>query len=233
MPHFLTRDEIYRVLQRELPDSVYADGAPSGALTTADNYSLAGVVADSYTNLNRIYQNKFPQTADEDINDWEFMVFGALSPASLTLSQRQALLVNYLRTKPKLSVQGMINVVTGAVPETAVSGIDISEWGCYTGGWVLDESELDVTTILNGENLVDVTGPGICGANPADYGKTPAEWALMQEEAYTYQVNIYGYTLSADQRATIDALLTKAEPARSTHVIVDGLDPDDMLNGDT
>ena len=122
----------------------------------------------------------------------------------------------------------MIEVVKGIIGSDKL--VDISEWGCSSGGWMISVSQLDIETILNGQNLVDVTGISPC-ADPATYGKTPEEWAEMQQEAYTYQVNIYGYTLTDSEREEIDIALTIAEPARSGHTIVDGLDPDDMLAG--
>jgi len=91
----------------------------------------------------------------------------------------------------------------------------------------LGESELGISTFLSGSNLGNATGPGLCDDDPANYGLTPAQWALAQQTAYTYEVRIFDITLTAVQRALLDATLSKAEPARSTHVITDGL-PDSL-----
>lgn len=232
MPLFLTRQEIYRILQRELPDDCYADGAPSAFFTTADMASVAKTIATAYSNLERIYVNYFPQTADEKIGDWEVEVFGFVSDAVLTLQERRDRVVQKLLNRPGITKADMERAVTGEIPSLGPSGFEIIEWGCGCcgeGAWILDESELDVSTFLNGQNLVDAVGPGLCDASPADYGKTPAEWAEMQEEAYTFEVRIFNRVLTAAERASLDARLTAAEPARSTHVITDNLTEDDRV----
>jgi hypothetical protein len=229
MPKFLSREEIYRMLQRELPPNVYPDGAPEKFYSTADMNSIAEVVAAGYENLSEIYDNNWPQTATHKLADWEMVAFGFPLEAALTLEQRRDRTVAKIRSRKGLTGKDMVDVVKGIIGTDKL--VDVSEWGCLTGGWLISESQLGIETILNGQNLVDVTGTAPC-ADPADFGKSPAEWAEMQEEAYTYQVNIYGYTLTAKELAALDQALTIAEPARSRHVIVDGLDPNDMIEGD-
>jgi hypothetical protein len=229
MPKFLSREEIYRILQRELPEKVYPDGPPAAFYSTADMDAVADVVATGYANLERQYENNWPQTADERIQDWEIKVFGAPLSAALSLSERRDRVVTQLRSRKGIRNSDMKDAVQGIIGSDKL--VDISEWGCSTGGWILNVSELSISTILNGQNLVDIpAGVGPCG-NPADYGKTPEEWAEMQEEAYTFQVNIYGYTLTDLERETITQALIRAAPARSNFVIVDGQNPYDMLDG--
>lgn len=229
MPKFLSREEVYRLLQRELPPNVYPDGPASGFYSTADMDSVADVAATGYANMERIYENYWPQTADERITDWEITAFGNPLEAYLTLAQRRDRVVQKIRARKGLTKKDMKDTVLSIIGTTRL--VDISEWGCSTGGWQIGVSQLGIETYLNAYRMLDVTGPGICGANPADYGYTEEDWLGMREQAYTYQVNVYGYTLSAAERAAISAALYEAEPARSQHVIVDGLNPADMIDG--
>lgn len=230
MPDFLDRQRLYRALQRELPEDVYPDGAPSGFYSTADMDSVADCAATGYANLERVYENYFPQDADERIDAWEVKAFGYNLPASLTLQERRDRVVAKLRARNGISKPDIVDVVKSIIGTDKT--VEIREWGCADGGWMLDISQLDIETILNGQNLVDATGALLCEGPPSAYGKTDAEWAEMQEEAYTYDVLIYGYTLSAAERRTLDETLDAAEPARSTHHILDGLEPPDLINGD-
>lgn len=229
MAIFLTRQQVYRMLQRELPPYVYPDGAPSAFFSTAENDAVAETVSASYANQEKVYDNYFPGLADERIMDWEVTVFGYNLDAALSLSEKRARVLAKIRTRKGITLPDMISVVKAIIGSDKL--VDIQEWGCYTGGWIISESELSIETILNGARLTDVTGAFICEATPAQYGKTQAEWEIMQEEAYTYQVNIYGYTMTAAEAIEVEAALLLAEPARSNHVIVDGLNPDDMLEG--
>lgn len=227
MPKFLTRSEVYRLLQRELPANAYPDGAEGAFYSTADMASIAECAASGYANLERIYDNYWPQTADERIADWEITAFGAAQDASQTLAQRQDRVTAKIRSRKGLTIQDMIDTVQSIIGTD--KNVQIAEWGCGTGGWILDVSLLGISTILNGINPLLATGSDLCSKTPADFGLTDEQWAELQTEAYTYEVLIYDYTLTAEERAEIDAELSIAEPARSTHVITDGLDPDDAL----
>ena len=230
MPKFLSREEVYRILQRELPPNVYPDGAPSGFYSTADMDSVADVAATGYANLERIYDNIFPQSADERLNDWEITAFGKLLEANLSLEERRDRVITKIRARKGITKRDMEEAVLSIIGSDKL--MEIIEWGCRDGGWQLDESQLDINTFLNGQNLVDVTGSMICEADPSEYGKTEEEWLEMREDAYTYEVRIYLYTLTAAERQAIDEALSAAEPARSKHVITDGLNPNDIINPD-
>lgn len=227
MPRFLTRDEIYRILQRELPPKVYPDGAPEKFYSTADMDSVAKVSSETYDNLQTIYDNYWPMTAVDTIADWEILAFGRRLDPSYTLAERQDRCTVKIRSRKGLTIQDMIDVVQSVIGSDKL--VDISEWGCSTGGWMINESQLGIETILNGQRLIDATGADLCSKTYTDFGKTQAEWIEMQTEAYTYQVNIYDYTLTAVQAAEIELALSETEPARCRHIIVDGLDSNDML----
>lgn len=238
MAIFLDVEESYRLMQRELPEGAYADGAPSAFFTTASIYAKAKQVEQSYDNMERIYDNMFPQSADENILDWEQKVFGRLLDASLTLQQRRDLIIARMRVRPGINKQAISDIVTVVLGEDAL--FDIIEWNCSHdgdgGGWILDESQLDINTYLNSQPMSDVTPSLFPSANfcinDPQFGKTDQEWAEMQEQAYTYEVIIYGMTLTAQQRYELDRDLTAGEPARSQHVITDGADVNDMIGGE-
>lgn len=231
MPKFLSADEIYRILQRELPEGVYPDGPKDRFFSTAENYSVASGISDSQVNLTRIYDNYFPNSADEKIADWEITVFARNLPTSLSLAERRDRIVTKMRSRKGIRKEDMIAIVKGVIGSD--KQVEIAEWGCSSGGWMLNESQLNIETILNGQALVDVTGSVICEDSPSDHGKTQEEWDEMLEEAYTYEVLIYDYTLTELELIELEESLNEAEPARSNHVITDGLDPADALDGES
>jgi hypothetical protein len=231
LPKFLQQPEIYDLLQRELPADVYPYGPPSAFFSTADNASIAHIAATGYANLERIYDNYFPLSADERIQDWFITVFNRASDDLTDLAALRDRIVAKLRTRQGFSKPDIINYVYQIIGTD--KDIEVVEWGCNDGGWIIGDSQLSISTILNGARQLDVTGPTICEADPSDYGKTPQEWAIMKEEAYTYEVRVYSYTLSSAEYDQLDQLLKENEPARSQHFIYSGLDPADKVSGDT
>lgn len=220
MPKFLSQNELYRLLQRELPVGVYPDGAASAFYSTAENDSVASVAATGYANLERIYANYWPQTADERITDWEITAFGYPLEASLTLDERRDRVVAKLRAKKGITLRDMLEAVQAIIGTD--KDAEVVEWNCGDGGtWRLGVSLLGFSTYLGGANMLKITGPNICDANPADYGVTDEEWLIMKQQAYTFEVKIYGYVLSPKEYQAIDEALTAAEPARSQHYISD------------
>lgn len=233
MPKFLTVAEVYEAIRRETPEDVYASSAePSVFYTSADDYSVAKTIGTGYLTLQRVYDNYFPLYTVESIEDWEMFVFGRIGDGTLSLEQRRALVVQKLRQQGGITDFDIRAAVTGAIPFLAPSGFEVIPWNSPEGSWMLDLSQLGISTYLNGSNLVDAVGPGLCDADPADYGLTPEEWRIAQEEAYTYSVFIYNYTLTPTDFQTLDAALTAVEEGQSRHVIVDGLTDADRVYGD-
>lgn len=232
MPLFLEQQDIYRLLQRELPpDDVYPDGSPSGFFSTADQFSTAKVIADAYANDANIYKNYSPITAEENEPDHEFTYFGFTLDGTLSLEDRRALLLKRIRTRLRPTLVDLKSVVYTIIDSSIP--VELVDLGCGDAGWILDVSQLDISTILNEFNGLERTGPNLCQLDAADYGLTPEEFARLQAQAYTYEVLIYGYTLTDAQRAQLDQALSQYEAARSQHIILDGLDPNDMISGDT
>jgi len=222
MPKFLNRNEIYRLLQRELPEGVYPDGAASAYFSTADMASVADVAATGYANLERIYENYWPQTSDERITDWEITAFGFPLVASLSLAERRDRVVVKLRAKKGITKGDIKEAVLGIIGSD--KDVEIVEWNCSGGefgAWQLGVSLLGYNTYLGNYNMLTVTGDGACDINPADYGLTQEVWDGMKKQAYTYEVKIFGYTLSPSEYEALDTALIPAEPARSGHLISD------------
>lgn len=241
MPKFLNQQEIYRILQRELPEGVYADGAPEAFFTTADNYSTASGIASAYSKMERAYDNFWPQYADEKIDDWEIFVFNALQ-SGLSLAERRTRVINQLKTRPTLALWEILTtVVANFVPPGTF--VQVVEWGCSDSvayGWQLGISKLGSETVLGwGYTKVGPDGGDLCAAVIGDgwrLGQSPLgigtrlggsisykDLSEAQLRAYAYEVRIFGYSLSSSERANLDLLLKRKEPARSAHIIRDGL----------
>jgi hypothetical protein len=227
MAKFLTKEELYRLLQRELPPGVYPDGSPEKSYSTADMDSVADVVASGYANAKKIYDNYWPRTADEQLDKWEILAFGKLLDKSLSLSERRDRTEQKLRTKKGITKTDVLNTVLATIGTDKL--VDIVELSNETGTWLLNFSELGINSILNNTNGVDVVGFGPCEQDYAAYGKTAEEWAQMRYEAYTYEIRVYGYYLTENDVFNLDSALKTAEPMRCNRVVIDGLNPETML----
>ena len=233
MPLFLTDQQIYRIIQRELPEDVYPDGPPSGFFSTADSFATASVFAQAYTSASGIYDNYFPNYAQDAIAplpgqaDFEKLYLGVQLDASIPLQERRDRVIAKIRSLRRTTQADMLATVYSII-DTSIP-VEITPWGCGCDGWVLDVSLLDISTVLNEFNNLNLVGPDLCSKSAADFGLTQDEFARYQQEAYSYDVRIYGYTLTALERTELEAALNAAEPARSQHYILDGLDPSDML----
>jgi uncharacterized protein YmfQ (DUF2313 family) len=227
MAKFLTREEIYRLLQRELPEGVYPDGSEDKFYSTADMASVADVVASGYDNAKKIYDNYFPRTADEKLADWEILAFGRALDKSLGLEVRRDRVEQKIRTRKGITKQDVLDTVRASLGTDKL--VEIVELCNETGTWLLNFSELSINTILNNTNGVDVVGFGPCETDFASYGKTEEEWEQMRFEAYTYEIRVYGYYLTEVDLLTLDEQLKSAEPVRCNRIIVDGLNPETML----
>lgn len=235
MPKFPSTFEIYRCLQRELPGSVYPDGAPSGYFSTADNWAFADVMATGYANAKVIYDNYWIQNADERLTDWEITVFAKNLAAALTIAERRDRILTQIRSRKGLTKQDMIDTVLAIIGTD--KWVDAIEWGCggagdRGGAWVIGVSLLGLDTYLGGiASIQSAWGPGLCSAVPADFGLTQAEWDSIREQAYTYEILIYDYTPTANELIEIDEQLSKNEPARSQHKISSAVEPPTVDGG--
>lgn len=219
MPTFLDRAKVYRLLQRELPEGVYADGPASAYFSTADNDSVAGIAASGYQNLSLIYDNYFPQSAVAKLYEWEIAVFGAPSTSLLTILERQQRLLDKLRDGHGISFDDIVSQLEAIFLNTGLE-FDLVTWSGSQGGggaWIFEDCSLDVDTYLGA--MSPIRGANLdCSLDYVAAGLTAAQLQAIQETAYTYEVRIIGHA-DASFLTELDATLTAIEPARSTHYI--------------
>lgn len=236
MPKFLDQPEAYRLLQRENPPNVYPDGGPADFVSTAENDSVAKAVASVYTNMQRAWINQFVQLTDESIAKWETTVFGKTISGELSLQERRDRLLGKIRALPTISLWDVLVLVNSYVPAGVYVGIiengSLGEGSPSFPVWSLGMSELGVNTFLGGISASRLTGPSagavfgptwpfpLTDGTYVDPTLTEAEALEIRAQQYSYTVKIYGYTLPADLLAELQLTLAEAEPARSTHDVV-------------
>lgn len=239
MPYFPKQNDIYRVLQRELPEGVYLDGAATAGYSTADMYATALTVANVYAALNIIYLNEFPQTADEYIDEWEIKLFGSAINSMQTLDNRRAALLRKIRAIPSITLWQILTTVVSYLPMGVYA--QVVSLGCSAGGgggWVLGVSHLSSETILGWADSVTLNNPNnldLCdlvsgsgwrlGASQLDISTIlsgPNSYqniSQVQAKAYTYEVRIFEYALTGAPLQAMLLAITAQEPARSAHIV--------------
>lgn len=228
MAIFLKTSDVYRLWQRELPEDVYPDGAASGSFSAASVYAKSQLTANLYANMQVIYNNIFPQTANEQQLEWEVKLFGYTLNPSLTLLERQNIVISKIRRKPGITIADMIFLVQSVIGTD--KDVAIGEWQNESGQWLIGVSKLGVSTIFGSGLLLAFTtenmpGLNLCSATATSLGVSQTDFNNMLATSFTYSVLIYSYTPTATELSQINLLLTNGEPARSTHVIYSGLDP--------
>jgi hypothetical protein len=235
VPKFLSREELYRLFQRELPEDVYVDGPPTAGYSTASIDAKAKVFETAYANLERIYDNYFPAWADERQTDWEIKVFGEPLDASLSLAERRARVIAKLQKQPTITLWEILTLVAGYVPEgTFVQVVELS--GNSGGGpWKLGVSKLGVDTALGVGDITLIPSGSECSAVVRDgwllgisrlgldtsLGGTK-DWnaiAYAQIQAYAYIIRIFDYEITGDTLNQMISEIKRAEPARSGRFI--------------
>lgn len=247
MAKFLTRSELYRLIQRELPEDVYPDsGTESTYFSTAESAAEAQIIANAYAKAKTAYDNYFPQLADADaIGQHEIARFGVIS-TGLGLQARRDRVLAKMRALPSMSNPDLTALVRSFLPSpvtslpnssaitTAIAAngltpaqnqairIDLVRWNSYGNTWIIGVSLLGVDTILGG-GMRAPAAIDVCQYTAADFGITAAELLDMRRNSYTYEVRIYEdfvESITAQELADIETELTNAEPARSQHIIV-------------
>jgi len=215
---FLTAQELYRLLQREYPPHAYPDGSPGTFYSTASAYAKSQVLASAYENLETIYDNLFPQTAEAQLDEWEIKVFGKLS-VNLTTEERRQRLLAKLRNQKKINLWKVLITVLGFLPEGTY--VQISEWGNFysDGGWVIGVSQLGLNTRFAHANGFGYTLDAVeSGVGPA----TPSDLVEAMVNAYTYEIRIFS-AVSDSTLEEIELAVLETEPARSVHYTFSGL----------
>lgn len=235
MAQFLTRNQIYRMLQRELPEGVYADGSPSAFFTTASVDAKAKTLETAYSNLQRIYENQFPQSADERIDDWLVKMFGT-TLGNLTLDEKRAKVIAKIRAQPRINLWEILTLVAGYLPEGKYVQI-IEYCNQSQSAWVLDESALGLNTIFDLPiKFADLGVPsdqwcqfvaGLqwrlgeqqLGVNTALAPATLyVDVTNVQKQAFIYEIRIFEMALMGADLQSMEKEVIKAEPARSSHI---------------
>lgn len=237
MPIFPTQHQIYRALQRELPDLVYPDGAPTAFFSTADMDAVAKVGASGYISASAIYDNYFPQTSDASIDDWVFKMFGFLFQAGIDLPTKRQRVIDKVRKIGSIDLFDVLTIVAKYVPQGTYAQI---KFACGAHAyWVLGVSLLGIDTILAGGQ------PGNIGITPDNIKNwcsfiSTLHWRLGQDglgfntflsyiqytdlasfqaNAFEYDIRIFDYTIPAVDLANMEIELQGGEPARSAHRI--------------
>lgn len=241
MPKFLSRNELYRLLQRELPEGVYADGTENLYYTTADMASIADCASTAYYYAERIYDNYFPQYADEYIDKWIDKVFvGKSFDSAVTLQQKRDAIIAKIRKQPTITLWEVLTIVSSYVPEGTY--VQIAAYNCGSASdWKLDVSELDVNTRLAFNFLyrdLNIPMSNWCQSisnrgwtldvDQLDfttdldlYGYE--EVIFPQLNAYGYEVRIFGYSLTGTQLQQMRNQIYESDPARSVGRIFQNL----------
>lgn len=223
MPKFLTRQEIYSLIERELPEEVFAFSTdPKDFYTTSDDDSFAKTVESSYTLLERIYANYFPQDADEKISDWEITVFNEVDGNGSTLTERRDAVLTHLRSQKGITVQDLRDIVYTCIGTS--HDVEIIEKGCEGGTWILGKSRLSRSTFLGVGTTVGLQIPSdfnLCQDDAhLELGITADELEKLQNQAYSYEVRIFGYTATASELECLEKKLTRFERGVTKHTII-------------
>lgn len=247
-PYFPTDQDLFRVLQRELPEGVYPDGPPSAFFSTADNFATATVLANLYQDAELVYLNEFPQTTDVRINDWEIKVFGVPGDPTLSLDQRRQRVIQKIRAQPTLILWQILTAVVGFLPPGVYA--QVVELGCCGFGqcsgpsWKLGHSRLSSETALGWADFDELNNPfnftDLCDVieksrgwrlGGSQLGVTTQlsgdnSWqtiSKLQAKAYTYEVRIFNFVLTGAPFQAMLNTITALELARSTHLVRQGL----------
>lgn len=249
MPKFLTASEVYGVISNELPDGLFAySPQPNKFYITAEFYSYSAGIANTYTTMQAIYKNLFVTTAEENIPDYEVMYFGKKANTDLTIEERRGRLLAKIRSQLSVSVWDLLTFIVSYLPEGTFAQLveygnfnsrDVWQVGVDFGVYgAVDTCELGTMSYLaagcpqelTGELADEVWGPGWNYLDPlpehvtGDAQITQAKMLAMRETAYTYEIRIFGYTLSAEAQVQFEQDLLAIHPCRSQYYLQQNLD---------
>lgn len=215
MAKFLTQSEIYKLLQRELPENLYYQGPPSQSYSGAELDSTAKVLRQIYSQAESIYHNMFPTTVDEQLNEWEIKCFGTTDASGKSTSERVGSILAHLRSSANLSTWDLLVGIASIAVGTYVEIIQNNEL-YYFGS-------ID----CRGENADEIWGPDWYLGKPLPENafaepyilNSQAQLLALRERAFGYIVKVYSTALSDRLKADIETFITKSEASRSAHVV--------------
>jgi uncharacterized protein YmfQ (DUF2313 family) len=215
MAKFLTQAEIYALLNRELPENVYYEGPPASSYAGAETHSSAKVLGELYATAGTIYNNMFPTTVAEQLNEWEVKCFGTTDASGKSTAERVGAILALLRSDVNLStwdlLVGIASIAVGVYVEI-IQNNELYDRGSYD---------------CRGENADAIWGPGWTLGDPLpenafaeDYIlNSQAQLLALRERAFGYIVKIYSTALTDRQKSDIEIFITKSEASRSDHVV--------------
>lgn len=228
------------MLQRELPEGVYPDGPPTAFFSTADMDSVAAVGASGYQSLQTIYNNYFPQSSTEKIDDWVIRMFGQLFDGNPSVQTKRDRVIAKIRSQPTLNRWQLLTTIVKYLPENVFCQV-FHACGNEPGNqpfWLLGVSLLGIDTILAAKSADQI---GITPDNILNWCQfvSTLHWRLGQDglgdttflsyiswqdlssfqaTAFQYEIRIYDYTMPDADVSAMLAEITAAEPARSAHL---------------
>lgn len=234
-PIFPGTEDLLSLIFGELPEGVFPEDRANNPDTTKNSYSSAELRAHAqmfaqlYANLENAYLDRFLTTVTPaGLAPWERELFSSSQDSTQSYTTRQQNLLAKFRAVGGISLPAIQAVVAGILGPVGLA-FQILPYsgqsnGTITGAWVLDFSELGLSTFLSLEDpiLGAKQGGGLvpldCSLNYAAAGITAQDLLNIQATAYTYEVQIFG-TADAQTLFSLNAALTALEPARSTHII--------------
>jgi hypothetical protein len=230
VPRFPTLEELFDLFVSELPPEMFAqDRADSTdptqrSISSSDIRAQMTLTSNAYLNLLNIYSDKFISTlTTSGIIKWEKLLFAAAQDSTQTTDVRIANLLTQYRATGGINYVAIYNVVQAILGPSGLSFALVAWSGYNNGAWQLEIAGLDVGTYLSTiDPLLGVQSgyaPLDCSLNYAAANLTLQQAQDIQIVAYTYEVRIFGIA-DAGTLARLDNQLTKSEPARSTHIIM-------------
>lgn len=242
MPTFLTQTQVYDIINRELPEGLFAySPSPNKFYITSELDSYAKTIADTYSTMQNIYKNMFITTADDKLVDFELMYFNRRSAGDLTNDERRARILAKIRSQAFVSIWDILTFVCSYVPIGTYVQILESGNPYGVGSWLVGYSEIGMNTILGdaspqsliGENADLVWTRGWVYGDPLPSGVsadpliTQAAVTSMRNTAYSYEIRIFDYEITGDLLTNFELDLQQIEPARSQHYLYQNLNLSD------
>ncbi len=238
MPTFLTQSQVYDIINRELPEGLFAySPAPATFYVTSELHSYAKTISDTYDTMQHIYQNMFVTTSNEKIEAFEITYFGQRSAGALSTEERRARILAKIRSQAFVSLWDILTFVCSYVPAGTYVQILESNNPYGVGSWILGYSELGLNTILGDAGPQQLTGEDADLVWTGDWQQgdpiptgvscdpdiVQATVTGIRNTAYSYEIRIFDYEITGDLLTNFEIDLAQIEPARSEHYLLQNL----------
>lgn len=237
MPSFLTKSQVYDIINRELPEGLFAySPAPGTFYVTSELDSYAFTIAATYSTMQTIYTNQFVTTAVDNLTDFEVMYFGR-SSVGLMQEERRARILAKIRSQAFVSRWDILTFVCSYLPVGTY--VQILENSRIEGrdAWALGNSKLGLNTILGNASPQSLYGADadlvwtgtwqqgdpIPGGVYCDPNITQATVLAIRDQAYSYEIRIFGYELTGELLANFNTDINQIQPVRSKYYLSQNL----------